>query len=62
MLERSYPPSFSVSNIAKDVRLMLDAAQTADLELGLAPAMLARFEAVERAGHGADDMAAVVEG
>jgi 3-hydroxyisobutyrate dehydrogenase len=62
MLERSYPTSFSVSNIAKDVRLMLDAAQTADLELALAPAMLARFEAAERAGHGADDMAAVVEG
>ena len=62
MLERSYPTSFSVSNVAKDVRLMLEAAEEAELELALAPAMLARFEAAERAGHGADDMAAVVEG
>ena len=62
MLERSYPTSFSVSNVAKDVRLMLEAAGAADVELALAPAMLARFEAAERAGHGADDMAAVVEG
>jgi len=62
MLEGSYPTSFSVSNVAKDVRLMLEAAEEADLELALAPAMLARFEAAERAGHGASDMAAVVEG
>ena len=62
MLDGDYPTSFSVSNVAKDIRLMLEAAEEADLELALAPAMLARFEAAERAGHGADDMAAVVEG
>ncbi len=62
MLERAYPTSFSVSNVAKDVRLILEAAEEAELELALAPAMLARFEAAERAGHGGDDMAAVVEG
>jgi 3-hydroxyisobutyrate dehydrogenase len=62
MLEGTYPTSFSVSNVAKDVRLMLEAAEEADLDLALAPAMLARFEAAERAGHGASDMAAVVEG
>lgn len=62
MLAGEYPTSFSVSNVAKDVRLMLEAAGDADLELVLAPAILARFEAAERAGHGEDDMAAVVEG
>ncbi len=62
MLERSYPTSFSVSNVAKDVRLMLEAADGADLELALAPAMLTRLVAAERAGYGGDDMAAAVEG
>jgi 3-hydroxyisobutyrate dehydrogenase len=62
MLEGDYPTSFSVSNVVKDVRLMLEAAEEAELELALAPAILARFEAAERAGHGGDDMAAVVEG
>jgi 3-hydroxyisobutyrate dehydrogenase len=62
MLDREYPTSFSVPNVAKDVQLMLDAAGEAGLELALAPAVLARFCAAERAGHGADDMAAVAEG
>jgi len=62
MLAGDYPTSFSVSNVAKDVRLMLEAADGAGLELALAPAMLARYMAAERAGHGASDMAAVVEG
>ena len=62
MLDGDYPTSFSVSNVAKDIRLMLEAAEETDLELALAPAMLARFEAAERAGHGSDAMAAVVEG
>ena len=62
MLQGDYPTSFSVSNVAKDVRLMLEAADAAELELALAPAVLARFEAAERAGHGGSDMAAVVEG
>ena len=46
----------------KDVRLVLDAARAAGLELALAPAALGRFEAAEAKGHGDADTAAVILG
>ncbi len=56
------PVSFALRHAAKDVRLVLDAARQAGLELAIAPAVLARFAAAEERGHGDQDMAAVVLG
>jgi 3-hydroxyisobutyrate dehydrogenase len=61
MLERSYDPSFTLALAAKDVRLVLEAAETAGLSLGLAPAIGERFAAAIDAGHGDEDLAACVE-
>ena len=56
------PPSFPLKHAAKDIRLAIDAARAEGVELRIAPAVLARFEAAEAKGHGDEDMAAVVLG
>jgi 3-hydroxyisobutyrate dehydrogenase len=61
MLDRSYDPSFSLKLAAKDARLVVEAAQSAGLELGLAPVIVERFATAIEAGHGDEDMAAAVE-
>ncbi|MFE7775037.1 NAD(P)-dependent oxidoreductase [Streptomyces sp. NPDC057445] len=58
MLNGDYTATFTVDNALKDARLITEAADRAGVRLDLAQAGVARFERVERAGHGADDMAA----
>jgi 3-hydroxyisobutyrate dehydrogenase len=60
MLDGEFPPSFGLDNAAKDTRLILDAAADAGLELGFAQVIRDRFAAASAAGHGDEDMAAVV--
>lgn len=59
MLEDDYPTSFPVRLVNKDVRLVLEAAREAGLDLQLAQATARRFAAAEDAGEGEADMAAV---
>lgn len=61
MIDADYTPSFALDNAAKDTRLIIEAARGAGLDLGLSPVILERIERASAAGHGADDMAAVVE-
>ncbi len=56
------PPSFALRHAAKDLRLALDAAREAGLELAVAPAALERYDAADERGHGGEDLAAVVLG
>ena len=60
MIDGEFPPSFMLKGARKDVRLVLDAARSADLELALAPAILERFERAIELGHGDEDMAACI--
>lgn len=60
MIGGEFPPSFTLEGARKDVRLVLDAARAADLELALAPAILERFERAIELGHGDEDMAACI--
>jgi 3-hydroxyisobutyrate dehydrogenase len=60
MVGREFPPSFPLSLAHKDARLVLDAAEKADIALPLAEAVRAQFARAEEAGHGDDDMAAVI--
>ncbi len=55
------PASFALAGADKDLRLILDAAAAAGLELALAPAALRRFESAVEMGKGELDMAAVYE-
>jgi len=59
MIKREFPVAFPVDGAAKDARLILDAGQTAGLELRLADAVATQMEIAAKAGHGRDDMAAV---
>ena len=60
MIDGEFPPSFTLTGARKDVRLVLNAARRADLELALAPAILERFERAIALGHGDEDMAACI--
>ena len=60
MIDGEFPPSFTLEGARKDVRLVLEAARGADLELALAPAILERFERAIELGHGDEDMAACI--
>lgn len=60
MIERTFDPSFAASLAAKDARLVLEAAERNLLELSLAAAAAERYRAVVAAGHGDQDMAAVL--
>ncbi len=55
------PPSFALEGAAKDLGLIVEAARQADLDLGLAPTALRRFEEAIEMGKGELDMAAVYE-
>jgi 3-hydroxyisobutyrate dehydrogenase len=60
MIEGEFPPSFALDNAAKDTRLILEAAGDNDLALGFAQVIRDRFAAASAAGHGEQDMSAVV--
>lgn len=59
MLDGDFPPSFPLKHAAKDVRLVLDAARAAGLDLSVVPGLRQAFERAEAAGHGEEDMAAL---
>jgi len=56
----TYAPNFKLALAVKDVRLVLDAARRADIDLRLGPAALSWLEAAEDADLGAMDYSAVV--
>ena len=60
MLAGEFDPSFGLDNAAKDTRLILQAAADNGLELGFAGVIRDRFAAASAAGHGEEDMSAVV--
>jgi 3-hydroxyisobutyrate dehydrogenase-like beta-hydroxyacid dehydrogenase len=55
----SYPPAFPLKHMAKDFRLMLDAADGADISV--AAAVSANFQKAEAAGLGDQDVMAVIK-
>jgi 3-hydroxyisobutyrate dehydrogenase len=61
MIERTYPPSFSLRLAHKDVRLIVEAARPAGLPLPIVSAVEQAFARAEEQGHGQEDMAAVAE-
>ncbi len=60
MLEREFPPSFPLELASKDAELVREATARHDLTLPLIEAISAQFRAADAAGHGREDMAAVV--
>jgi 3-hydroxyisobutyrate dehydrogenase len=60
MIKREFPVAFPVDGAAKDARLIVDAGQAAGLELRVAEAVATQMEIAAKAGHGRDDMAAVL--
>jgi 3-hydroxyisobutyrate dehydrogenase len=61
MIEHSYETQFAVDGVRKDVGLITDAADAADVDPTVIGAVLRMFESASARGHGSDDMAAVVE-
>ena len=61
MLERDYTVSFGLANLMKDVRLMIEAGSAGGMNTGLLAGLLETYDVSARAGHGADDIAAVYE-
>jgi 3-hydroxyisobutyrate dehydrogenase len=60
MIEESFPPSFALAMAAKDARLVSQAAQAAGVDLPLPRVVEEHMRRVVEAGHGDEDMAAVV--
>lgn len=58
ILADNYATSFSITNAAKDARLVVDAAARAGVRMDAAEGGLRRFERAITAGHGDKDMAA----
>jgi 3-hydroxyisobutyrate dehydrogenase len=58
MVEREFPPSFSLDLMRKDARLVLDAAERHDFEAVLIDTVAKVFDRAIEAGHGEEDMAA----
>ncbi len=61
ILDEDLTPSFGVDGVLKDLSLMVDAGAD-DMDTSLLESVRARFAAASAAGHGGDDMAAVVVG
>ncbi len=59
MLARDFPPSFGLANVAKDARLIVEAARAVAVRLDVAEAGAAKYERGVEAGHGDEDIAAV---
>jgi len=62
MIEGDYTPSFELDGVIKDVDLVLAAMDDAGTDPTLARALRDRLTAASDAGHGSEDMAAVVHG
>jgi 3-hydroxyisobutyrate dehydrogenase len=58
MMEREFPPSFTLTLAAKDARLVVEASERHGADLPAARAVAARMAEAAQAGHGDDDMAA----
>ena len=61
MIEREYPPSFSLRLARKDAGLIVEAAAAAGLDQPLAALVHERMGRAIDAGHGEDDFASTVE-
>jgi 3-hydroxyisobutyrate dehydrogenase len=61
MIERSYPPSFTLDLARKDAALVAEAAERAGVDVPLARLAVERMGIAIDAGHGDDDLAATVE-
>ena len=61
MIERDFPTSFSAKLARKDVDLVLEAASSEGLRMGIASSVAALFDEALKAGHGDEDMAAIYE-
>ena len=59
ILTGDFAAAFALKHAAKDVRLALDAAREAGVDLGLGPATLDRFERAIELGYGDEDNATV---
>lgn len=62
MVERSFPTSFALRLARKDVGLVIEAAERHGFDARLARTIAELFDRAEGAGHGDEDMAAVIEG
>ncbi|SDK54709.1 3-hydroxyisobutyrate dehydrogenase [Lentzea albidocapillata subsp. violacea] len=58
IIERSFPPAFTVQNALKDALLVNEAAVRANVRLDVAQASSARLNRAVTKGHGGEDMAA----
>jgi 3-hydroxyisobutyrate dehydrogenase len=54
-----FPPSFPVAGAAKDLRLIVEAAERSGVKLPMLEVVRRQFESAVEAGHGDEDMAAV---
>lgn len=57
MAEGDFRPSFDLRMARKDLRLMLEAARTAEAPLHVLPAIAERMDALLAEGHGSEDLA-----
>ncbi|MFC5066057.1 NAD(P)-dependent oxidoreductase [Actinomycetospora atypica] len=62
MIDGDFTPSFELDGVIKDMNLVRDAMTEAGTSTALADALADRLAAASSAGHGAEDMAAVVHG
>ena len=60
MIADEFPTSFAVSGVVKDLGLIAAAMREADVHDGVVEALAAAFRTADTAGHGDEDMAAVV--
>jgi 3-hydroxyisobutyrate dehydrogenase len=61
MIANDFPTAFAVSGLVKDLELIAAAMRGADVPSGVAEAVAEAFRMAEAAGHGDEDMAAVVQ-
>jgi 3-hydroxyisobutyrate dehydrogenase len=61
MIAGEFAPAFAVSGVVKDLGLIAAAMRGVDVRTEIVDAVAAVFGSAEAAGHGGDDMAAVVE-
>jgi 3-hydroxyisobutyrate dehydrogenase len=61
MIAGELPVAFPLKHALKDADLILEAVERYELDLGLAPAIQARFALAAAAGHAEDDMGMVIE-
>lgn len=62
MMAGEFPPSFTLGGAVKDTGLIADAMRSAEVNAALMHVLHERFRVAADAGHGEEDMAAVVQG